>query len=520
MHTGSLLLFHQSSLSLACLTDPSAPKTRGNKFALALFDNSPNSYARLFITTEQENSTFTIHTRFAITGFVDYSFQNCFVETPPGSGLYSCTATANSGKFTLIDLDPGNYSVQTNGSTNIDDRQKGMFIETEDPTHELTVTVDMYDAYRNSGSYMAINCVEFPTASDYQYFVFSSDSTSESLGGSQFLITPCENNTSISVRPSQPISHPDWVLPSIASTYPSSTTGQDVTNYGRIFNRFDTLLFSTIGDLTGSIVISDKPLSVIVHSCGSLAGAHRCSYLVEQVLPHPTYGDLFFIFTTMVSRRQTYRIGSVTDGAQVTINCNCSNDTPSGNNSVALQSSEPGVLTATVNRGQYVQCITPEKACCIQSKQPVTVMNYLDDALIYIPPATSFLNDYSAFYGPVTYCILPTTIFDNSVEDQNRFTINDEVYIPDEYEPISCYVNGSSELCAYGFVNDELLQYSQFSLSIEYKNIGSGAFWAYQVDKFSRFGYPLPFEMEPVGCEFSLVVCQTYNSCAYNSASL
>ena len=343
-----------------------------------------------------------------------------------------------------------------------------------------------------AGSYMAINCVEFPTARDYQYFVFSSDSTSERFVGSQFLITPCEDNTSISVRPSQPNSHPDWVSPSIASTDPSSTTGQDVASYGQTFNRFDTLLFSNIGDLTGSIVISDNPVSVFVgHLCGSLTGA-RCSYHVEQVPPHPTYGDLFFIVNPF-SGRQTYRIGSVTDGAQVTINCNCSSETPSGNTSVALQSSEPGVLTATVNRGQYVQCITSENACCIQSNQPVTVMKYIFD-MIYIPPATSYLSSYSAFsiiFDTIIY-ILPTTIFDNSVEDQNRFTINDEVYIPDEYVPISCYVNGSSEVCAYG----STLQSSSIVRSIEYKNIGSGGFWAY------GSLHLLPFEMEPVGCEF------------------
>ena len=119
---------------------------------------------------------------------------------------------------------------------------------------------------------MAKNCVEFPTARDYQYFVFSSDSNRNFLFGptpSQFLITPCEDNTSISVRPSQPISHPDWVSPSIALTDPSSTTGQNMASYGQTFNRFDTLLISNIGDLTGSIVISDKPVSVFVgHLCG------------------------------------------------------------------------------------------------------------------------------------------------------------------------------------------------------------------------------------------------------------
>ena len=146
------------------------------------------------------------------------------------------------------------------GTTNNADRQKGVTIETEDSTHELTVYV-FNNEQRYADAYMAINCVEFPSARNYQYFVFSSGGDSFN---SQFLITPCEDSTIVSVRPSHVFTHPNWVNPSSPHTNPASTTGQDESHYNRPFQRFDTLMLSSFGDLTGTIIISDKPLSVFV----------------------------------------------------------------------------------------------------------------------------------------------------------------------------------------------------------------------------------------------------------------
>ncbi len=68
----------------------------------------------------------------------------------------------------------------------------------------------------SADAFMAINCIDFPTARDYKYFIFSSDATAAGEGffESEFLITPCQNDTSIQVRPSQTQLHPSWVSPS------------------------------------------------------------------------------------------------------------------------------------------------------------------------------------------------------------------------------------------------------------------------------------------------------------------
>ena len=291
-------------------------------------------------------------------------------------------------------------------------------------------------------------------------------------------------------------------------------------------------MLSSVSDLTGSIVISDKPVSVIVgHQCGAPDGVETCDFLAEQVPPSATFGQLFFLAPFDIRESgEIYRIGSVKDGAQVTINCDCMADSGGGNR-VALQSSGQGVYTATINRAQYVQCRTPQDAktyCCVQSNQPVTVMSYTlghqadrlanlpnlpfnpigDPSMVYIPPVSLYLNSYSLstaknlttqFQGYISY-ILPTTIFDNSQEDQERFTVNGETYIPpDGYTSISCRVGDSDEVCAYAASR----YMGRGDFEIGYRNIGPGAFWgyAYGFNREVSFAYPLAFEMEALGCK-------------------
>ncbi len=421
--------------------------------------------------------------------------------------------------------------MQNNGNSDlyIAERQKGLFITAENTNDELTVYV-LNDEIVSSDAYMAINCVEFPNAKNYKYFIFSSDVFGGEPFESRFLFTPCEDGTTVSVQASQTQTHPNWVQSSV-----STSAAQNVVTYGLLFDRFGTVMISNLDDLTGSIITSDKPLAVFSgHQCGTPTDDGTCDYLVEQLPPHPTYGDLFFMAPFAVRRSgELYRIGSIGNGAQVTINCECAASAADGNNRVGLVSAGAGVYTATLNAGQYAECRTPEDAqtyCCVTSSAPVTMAGYTlgnlidnlqnvvepplpfnpigDPSMVYIPPANSYLNSYSLstaknlttpFQGFLSY-ILPTRIFSNSEADQERFRIDGKSDMPDNYKPISCLVDGSSEVCAYGATR--FLGVGNFELT--YDNIERGAFWgfAYGYAREVSFAYPLAFEMEPVGRKF------------------
>ncbi|XP_064387621.1 uncharacterized protein LOC135335889 isoform X1 [Halichondria panicea] len=525
--------------------NPTAPNTRGSRFALAFMQNHAQTAVTtkqqigLFITTEQESSPFTLETRWpGVNG-------TGFTETSPGSGLWSRTEIARQGEFTFINLLAGrggqqDIAVQNNGEIDEAERQKGLFITAENANDELTIYV-LNNELISTDAYTAINCVEFPGATDYKYFIFSSDVFGGERFESRFIFTPCQDDTTVSVQASQTQIHPSWVLPSSGS--PSARVE---AIYGRAFNRFDTVMISNLDDLTGSIITSDKPLAVFSgHQCGTPTDDGTCDYLVEQLPPHPTYGDLFFMAPFAVRQSgELYRIGSLGAGAQVTINCECLPSSADGNNRVGLVSAGNGVYTATVGAGQYAECQTPQSAqtyCCVTSSQPVTMAAYTlgnlidnlqniqdpplpfnpigDPALVYIPPVNSYLNSYSLstaknlttqFQGFISY-ILPTRIFDNSPQDRQRFRVNGETYIPDQYEAINCLVGGSNEVCAYGATR--FLGVGNFNLS--YDNIEGGAFWGftYGYAREVSFAYPLPFEMEPVGLAWiravDLVVLET-----------
>ncbi len=515
--------------------DPNAQTTRGSRFALAFMQNhnlvAPNTLQRigLFITTEQESSSFTLETRWdgVKTGF---SFNETTVPTAAGPQIrYIRREIANRGRFTFIDLPAGrvvgggDIAVQTNGNTDEADRRKGLFVTADNPDDELTIYV-LNDETVSSDAYMAINCVEFPGAKNYKYFIFSSDIDDE-LGESfesRFLFTPCEDETTVMVQASQTQSHPNWVMSSS-----SNPTPRTEVSYGLSFNRFDTVMNSNNDDLTGSIITSNKPLAVFSgHQCGTPTAEGSCDYLVEQLPPHPTYGDLFFMAPFAVRQSgELYRIGSVARGAEITINCECAASAADGNNRVGLVRAAAGVYTATVNAGQYAECRTPQNAqtyCCVTSSTPVTMAGYtpgrdaepansenFDPAMYYIPAANSYLNSYSfttakelvtQFNGYLSY-IMPTRIFNNTEADQQRLRINGETRIPaDQYTAIDCRVDGTDQVCAYGATTSV----GQGTFNVTYDDIEDGAFWGFVYGFATRvsFAYPLPFEMKPEGRKF------------------
>ena len=400
-----------------------------------------------------------------------------FTETSPGSGLWSRTEIARRGEFAFIDLPAGQSSqgdiaVQSNGDTDEADRHKGLFITAENANDELTMCLVM--------NWSPLMRTWLSTVSSFQVLEITSTLSFQLVRTEEYLRVDFSlllvKMTLLSVyKPPKPKLIPlAWVLLSSGNT-----PDRVKATYGRAFNRFDTVMNSNLDDLTGSIITSDKPLAVFSgHQCGTPTADGTCDYLVEQLPPHPTYGDLFFMAPFAVRQSgELYRIGSLGAGAQVTINCECLPSSADCNNRVGLVSAGNGVYTATVGAGQYAECLTPQDSqtyCCVTSSQPVTMAAYTlgnlidnlqniqnpplpfnpigDPALVYIPPANSYLNSYSLstaknlttqFQGFLSY-ILPTRIFDNSPRDRQRFRINGETYISDQYAAINCLVGGSN----------------------------------------------------------------------------
>ena len=511
-------------------TDPNTPKTRGNEFFLGFMNNQnltsidTSSDIALFVTTEEVSSNFTVCTKFAGVSGVEG-----FAETQTGSGLFCNSFVAERGKFTVIEFPSGRLNLMTNvvapdiAVQNNTDRNKGIHVSASDPSHELTI-YGLNDELASTDGYMAISCTTYPTARDYRYFVFSAGFVADfGFRFSRFLIVPCEDDTEISITGSQPIQSPTDMDPTVIQTDPYSVnTAQRTVTYGRLLDQYETLMIDSRSDLTGTIIISDKPISVFTgHECGQVPTREpTCDYLVEQIPPHTTYGTVFF--TAPFAARESgdiYRVGSVRDGAIVNVIC-----TQEGNSVMSVTSysiNEGGFREVVTNRGPM------REFCCIQSNQPITIMGYTlgheldfvfvegrhgpygDPAMVYIAPATSYLNDYTIttskrlnriiFFGYISY-ILPTRVFDNSSKDQSNFRVNDVSMSPDSgYQPIYCSVNDSIEICAYGAYTEV----GQGEFTIQY-GTGNEAFGLYTYGFLAEqsYAYTGAFEMEPVGRKF------------------
>ena len=481
----------------------------------------------LFVTTEEVSSNFTVCTRFAGVSGVEG-----FAETTAGSGLFCNKTSAERGKFTVIEFPSGRLDLMTNGvapdiavQDNVD-RNKGVHVSASDPSHELTI-YGLNDELASTDGYMAISCTTFPTARDYRYVVFSAGFVVEgSFRLSRFLIVPCDDDTHISITGSQPIQSPSDMNPSVTQTDPSGINpAQRTVMYGRALNQYETLMIDSRSDLTGTIIISDKPISVFTgHQCGQVpAREPTCDYLVEQIPPHATYGTVFF--TAPFAARESgdiYRIASIREGVKGSVTCSQEGSTDSTTS------------TFEVNQGNLANTAeirtksgTKREFCCIQTDRPVSVMGYTlaheldfitiegrpapygDPAMVYIAPAASYLNDYTIttskrldrtiFFGYISY-ILPIRVFDNSKQDQDNFRVNGAIKTPDSgYQPIYCPVDGKNEICAYGAYTEV----GQGEFTIQYGTVNE-AFGLYTYGFLAEqlYAYTGAIEMKSVGRKF------------------
>ena len=293
-------------------------------------------------------------------------------------------------------------------------------------------------------------------------------------------------------------------------------------------NKLQTAQFNALNDLTGTIIESDKPISVFVgHECGQVPDtATACDHLVEQIPPSATWGTQFFTVPLNVRESgERYRIGTVTDDNQITVTC-----TTEGQTTPRVQMTE--TIHSQRNLQQYVEFDTIGDStdgitdsyrrdfCCIETTKPAIVMMYSkghsldeitlegvigtqgDPFMLLIPPVSQYSNDYTVttakqvrtdFIGHIGIA-LPIQFFDNSTIDQSAVTINETTFTLDSgYFGIYC---SNGQICAYG-------AYSEVpagSHEVRYVMAGAGMnLFVYGLLREISFAYPAGFEMQAIG---------------------
>ena len=202
------------------------------------------------------------------------------VETSSGVG-YTGTTTASSPVTVNLPI-----TLITNNAT-YTNRYKGVHVYT---TGQGSISV-----LANSGTvgdYLAYPCQDVGGA-PYEYFIVSTG-TLVSSAVSEFLLVGCEDDTTITITPTQTVSIPTDVQ-SFSSSLLSLAGGSD---HQITLSKMQTLLITKSAiDLTGSRIVSNKPLTVISgHECGNVPSTQTyCGHLAEQIPPTSTWGQEFLL---------------------------------------------------------------------------------------------------------------------------------------------------------------------------------------------------------------------------------
>lgn len=248
--------------------------------------------------------------------------------------------------------------------------------------------------------------VLFPTTGiGTEYLVMAYGSNIEY---SQMLIAATQDGTTVTITPSV-----------------ATTDGKPAgVPFNITLNAFQTVqyLAGAPNDLTGTVVSSDKPVSVFGgHTCAYVpGGTAACDILYEQIPPVSTWGTEFGLCPTNrpVCPGDVLRVLAGTDGTVVNLNIN------------------GAVSTHNLNRGQY---FTIEGAggwmngpTHIASNHPVLVGQYMvggtlcsswgDPAFLLVPPVNQWASGY-IFNTPLDYDLdyVSVTI---QASQQNSFVLD------------------------------------------------------------------------------------------------
>ena len=184
----------------------------------------------------------------------------------------------------------------------------------------------------------------------------------------------------------------------------SISVGNVVTNlipnsqYSFIVNRLQTVYIGSPDDLSGTKIITDKPISVFSgHVCGNVPGDVRyCNHLVEQVPPTAVWGKVHYV--APLANRTSYTIKILASYITTVVNLYCSNTKSS----------------YVLNAGKFVNItFSMQEYCAIHSNKEVLVVQfshggeedneYGNPMMMLVPATNQYLNKFDFSTNPSVY---------------------------------------------------------------------------------------------------------------------
>ena len=315
-----------------------------------------------------------------------------------GQSSFTLEALGKENKYTApteVELKAADVNLDS-----VKSRDQAIIVKS-DSGDQLSV-VAYAEEYSSSDTFKVMPCVRLPDTG-YEYFAVSVPRAGLTVtnfitqqeimaplqGRSAIVIVTTEENTVISVTLTQDITNID------ANDIMDQIGGGDTllagVEYSFTFSEgTQTLYLASEDDLTGSRVVSNKPIAFISgHECGTVPfDIHYCDQLIEQLPSTATWGKRFI--TAPIAGRTAVDIFKVVASRDNTnVRSNCLLD------------------TLTLNAGEFREFnISSSSFCYFESSQPLLMVQFsvasaLDSVLagdpfmVIVPPIEQYRNSYN-----------------------------------------------------------------------------------------------------------------------------
>ena len=237
---------------------------------------------------------------------------------------------------------------------------------------------------------------------EYVYYGISvprGNDTFSSNQNSSILVVGTEDNTMMKLTVTQPVTI------NVTNSTVDLTAGMQ---YSYVINRLQTVLIGSVDDLTGTKIVTDKPVSVLSgHQCAVVPGnVGGCDHLIEQVPPTTLWGRVYYTAPLATRRSYTIKVLAAYNSTVVDIYCNNTRECHS------------------ISEGESVNItLSLQEHCVINSSKKVLVIQF----------SHGFEDDNTDQYGDPMMTLVPAT---NQYSNKFQFST-----LQDQSEDYTHYIN-------------------------------------------------------------------------------
>jgi len=224
----------------------------------------------------------------------------------PGIGYYH-NGTITADNEDILNL-PSSIIVLSHN-----DQDKGAYLKT---SCEKVTVIGQNVKFTTSDTFIALPVTNV-SVKEFEYYGISTSRTSlqHMTVYSSILIVGTENNTMMKLTVTQPVTI------KVDDTDTNLISGRQ---YSFVINRLQTVYVRSLEDLTGTKIVTNKPVSVFSgHECANIPyNILACDHLIEQVPSTTLWGKVYYTTPLATRRSYTIKVLAAYDSTNVNIYCN------------------------------------------------------------------------------------------------------------------------------------------------------------------------------------------------------